>query len=45
MLGKCVGITTLVTDNELKGTFCKIVDKIGVKIDDRDIEFCHRLGN
>ena len=32
-----VGIPTSVPDNELEETFCKIVDKIGVKIDDRDI--------
>ena len=34
-----VGITTSVPDNELEETFCKIADKVEVKIDDRDIEF------
>ena len=33
-----VGIPTSVPDNELEETFCKFVDKAGVKIDDRDIE-------
>ena len=32
-----VGIPTTVPDNELEETFCKIVDKVGVTIDDRDI--------
>ena len=40
-----VGILTSVPDNELEETFCKIVDKVGVKIDDRDIESYHRVGN
>ena len=36
---------TSIPDNELEETFCKIVDKVGVKIDDRDIESYHRVGN
>ena len=40
-----VGIPTSVLDNELEETFCKIVDKVGVKIDDRDIVSCHRGGS
>ena len=32
-----VGIPISVPDNELEETFCKIVDKVGVTIDDRDI--------
>ena len=32
-----VGIPTLIPDNELEKTFCKI----GVKTNDRDIESCH----
>ena len=36
-----VGIPTLIPDNELEKTFCKIVDKVGVKSNDRDIESCH----
>ena len=40
-----VGIPTTVPDNELEETFCKIVDKVGVKIDDRDIESCHIVGS
>ena len=39
-----VGIPTSVPDNELEETFCKIVDKVGVKIDDGDIESCHLVG-
>ena len=39
-----VGIPTSVPDNELAETFCKIVDKIGVKINDKNIEKCHRVG-
>ena len=35
--GEIVGIPTSVPDDELEETFCKIVDKVGVKIDDRDI--------
>ena len=38
---ECVGI---VPDNELEETFCKIADKVGVKIKDRDIEFCNCVG-
>ena len=40
-----VGIPTSVADNELEETFCKIVDKVEVKIDDRDIVSCHRVGS
>ena len=40
-----LGIPTSVPDNELEETFCKIVDKVGVKIDDRDIVSCHRVGS
>ena len=39
-----VGIPTSVPANKLEETFCKIVDKVGVKIDDRDIESCHLVG-
>ena len=45
---KCVeivSIPTSVPDNELEETFCKTVDKGGVKIDDRDTESCHRVGS
>ena len=55
MLGKClvcsercveiVGIPMSVPDNENEETFCKIVDKVRVKINDRDIESCHRVGS
>ena len=55
MLGKCpvfswecveiVGIPTSVPDIELEKTFCKIADKVGVKINDKDIESCHRVGS
>ena len=55
MLGKCpvfscecveiVGIPTSVPDIELEKTFCKIADKVGVKIIDKDIESCHRVGS
>ena len=38
-----VGIPSSVLDNELEETFCKIVNKVGVKIDDRDIESCNRV--
>ena len=40
-----VGIPTSVPDNELEKTFCKIVDNVGIKISDRDIESCHRVGS
>ena len=40
-----LGIPTSVRDNELEKTFCKIVDKIGVKTNDRGIESCHRVGS
>ena len=40
-----VGIPSSVLDNELEETFCKIVNKVGVKIDDRDIESCNRVGS
>ena len=36
-----VGITTSVPDNQLEETFCKIIDKVGFRINDRDIEHCH----
>ena len=31
-------VTISILDNELEETFCKIVDKVGVKISDRDIK-------
>ena len=40
-----VGIPTSVPDNELEETFCNIVNKVGVKINDRDIESFHRVGS
>ena len=40
-----VGLPTSVPDNELEETFCKFVDKVGVEINDRDIESCHLVGN
>ena len=40
-----MGIPISVPDNELEKTFCKIVDKVGVKINDRDIESCHCVGS
>ena len=40
-----VGIPSSVLDNELEETFCKIVNKVGVKIDDRDIESCNSVGS
>ena len=36
---KIVGILTSFPDNEFEKTFCKIVDKVGVKINYRDIDF------
>ena len=33
-----VGIPTSIPDNDLEKTFCKIVDNVGIKISDRDIE-------
>ena len=55
MLGKCpvfsegmcgdCGYTHFSQNNELEKTFCKIADKVGVKINDRDIESCHRVDN
>ena len=39
-----VGITTSVPDKELEETLCKIIGKVGVKINDRDIESCHGVG-
>ena len=42
--GDC-GIPTSVLDKQLEETFCNIVDKVGVKINDRDIESCHRVGS
>ena len=40
-----VGIPTSVPDKELEETFCKIVDKVGVEINDRHIESCHCVGS
>ena len=40
-----VGIPTSVQDNELEKTFCKIVNKVGVKISDGNIESYHRVGS
>ena len=40
-----VGIPTSVPDNEHEKTFCKIVDMVGVKINDRGIESYHRIGS
>ena len=40
-----VGIPTSVSNNQLEEIFCKIVGKVGVKINDRDIESCHRVGS
>ena len=40
-----VGIPTSVPDKELEETFCKIVDRVGAKIDDSDIESCHCIGS
>ena len=40
-----VAIPTSVPDNKLKKTFCKIVNKTEVKINDRDIESCHCIGS
>ena len=40
-----MGIPTSIPDDELEETFCKIFDKVGVKINDRDIESCHCVGN
>ena len=40
-----VCIPTSILDNELEKTFCKIVDQVVVKINDRDIESCHRGGS
>ena len=40
-----LGIPTSVPANELEEAFCKIVDKIEFKINDRDIESCHRVGS
>ena len=40
-----VGIPTSVLDKQLEETFCNIVNKVGVKINDRDIESCHRVGS
>ena len=37
------GITTSVPD-ELEETFCKIVEKFGIKNNDREIESCYRAG-
>ena len=40
-----VGIITSVPDNEFEKTFGKIVYKVRVKINNRDIESCHRVGS
>ena len=40
-----VSIPTSIPDDEFEETFCKIFDKVGVKINDRDIESCHCVGN
>ena len=40
-----VGIPTSVPDNELEETLCKIVDNVGVEINDRNIESCHCVGS
>ena len=37
------GIPTSVPDNKLEEILCKIVGKVGVEINDRDIESCHRV--
>ena len=34
---------TSVPDNKLEEILCKIVGKVGVEINDRDIESCHRV--
>ena len=39
------GIPTSVPDNELEENVCKITDKVTGKIDDNDIESCHRVGS
>ena len=54
MLSKCpvflermleiMGMSFPAPDNKLEEIFCKIVDKIGVKIKDWDIRSCHRVG-
>ena len=40
-----MSIPTSISDNELEETFSKIVDKVGVKINDGDIESCHQVGS
>ena len=40
-----VGIPTSVPDNDLEEIFCKTVDKAEDKINNRDIESCHRVGS
>ena len=43
---ECVEIIGTPTSvQELEETFCKIVDKVGVKINFRDIESCRRVGS
>ena len=37
------GIPTSVPNNKLEEILCKIVGKVGVEINDRDIESCHRV--
>ena len=40
-----VGIPTSFLNDELEETFYKITNKVGVKINDRDTESCHRVGS
>ena len=42
---KIVVIATSVPDNQLEEIFCKIIEKVGVKINDRDIEFYCPVGS
>ena len=39
-----VGIPDSVKDENLEGEIVKVVDKIGVTLDSRDIQACHRIG-
>ena len=44
MLGKCLVFSERMRgDCELEKTFCKIMGKVGVRINDNDIESCHRV--
>ena len=38
------GIPPSVSDNDLEGVVCKVITKAGVKLPDKDIEDCHRVG-